>query len=435
LQLGNGSNFGSIPGNVTDNGTLAFNHSDNITYSGIVSGTGSIAQNGPGTLVLAGNNTHSGGVSINGATLIVASDGKLGDPAGPVTINAGTFQPSAPLSTNRTFTVNSGTLDGTNALTIAGTGNTTLSGNVNVAGTVSFNRSGGTVAVAPASSITVPSGATLNVDGNSISSDGTHAVSIVANGNANLPGNATVGNLTGSGNVVLKMAGANLAAAINTAGGATSVTSLAMTGKIDLNNNSLIVNYTGSSPAAAIRTQLQAGFVNNWSGASGIVSSVANADASMHHTLAYADASELGLTSLGGKSITGTAVVVKYTYAGDSNLDGIVDLSNDFSLFIDGYNKQTSNPSSLNPGNLWVNGDYNYDGTIDLNSDFALFVASYSAFNQSPTQLAQLDSIINSMDLTTAQKNHLLSVVPEPTSLGMLALGAGMLGLRRKRKA
>jgi autotransporter-associated beta strand protein len=40
LQLGNGGTSGSIAGNVTDNGTLAFDRSDAVTFAGAISGTG-----------------------------------------------------------------------------------------------------------------------------------------------------------------------------------------------------------------------------------------------------------------------------------------------------------------------------------------------------------------------------------------------------------
>jgi hypothetical protein len=44
LQIGNGGIVGAIAGNVTDNGTLAFNRSDNITYAGVISGSGTVTQ-------------------------------------------------------------------------------------------------------------------------------------------------------------------------------------------------------------------------------------------------------------------------------------------------------------------------------------------------------------------------------------------------------
>ena len=49
LQLGNGGTAGSIVGNVLNNGALAFNRSDAVTFGGVISGTGALQQNGAGS--------------------------------------------------------------------------------------------------------------------------------------------------------------------------------------------------------------------------------------------------------------------------------------------------------------------------------------------------------------------------------------------------
>ena len=46
LQLGDGGAYGSILGDVLDNGTLAFNRSDVATFAGTISGSGGVAQIG-----------------------------------------------------------------------------------------------------------------------------------------------------------------------------------------------------------------------------------------------------------------------------------------------------------------------------------------------------------------------------------------------------
>ncbi|MPZ37013.1 MAG: hypothetical protein GEU95_02935 [Rhizobiales bacterium] len=50
LQLGNGSTTGSIVGDVTNDGTLAFSRSDDIPFGGAISGSGNVVQMGPGIL-------------------------------------------------------------------------------------------------------------------------------------------------------------------------------------------------------------------------------------------------------------------------------------------------------------------------------------------------------------------------------------------------
>ncbi len=59
LQLGNGGTTGMIAGDVINNGVLAFNRSDNITFAGNISGSGSIAYMGPGTVTLTGSSSYS----------------------------------------------------------------------------------------------------------------------------------------------------------------------------------------------------------------------------------------------------------------------------------------------------------------------------------------------------------------------------------------
>src|SRR5690606_22562539 len=52
LQLGNGGATGIIAGDVVNNGVLAFNRSDNVTFDGAISGSGSVVQLGSGTTTL-----------------------------------------------------------------------------------------------------------------------------------------------------------------------------------------------------------------------------------------------------------------------------------------------------------------------------------------------------------------------------------------------
>ena len=48
LQLGSGGTTGSIVGNVSDNGVLAFDRSDTMTFAGAISGSGAVSQIGWG---------------------------------------------------------------------------------------------------------------------------------------------------------------------------------------------------------------------------------------------------------------------------------------------------------------------------------------------------------------------------------------------------
>lgn len=75
LQLGNGGTTGSIVGNVTDNGVLAFNRSNTLDFGGVISGSGAVSQIGTGTTVLGGANTYSGPTTVAAGTLRAGAKG------------------------------------------------------------------------------------------------------------------------------------------------------------------------------------------------------------------------------------------------------------------------------------------------------------------------------------------------------------------------
>jgi len=90
LQLGTGGTSGSfaggsIVGDVVDNGTLAFNRSDTVTFGGAISGSGALQQNGSGNLTLSGTSTLTGATTVNAGTLSV--NGSIA--SSTVTVNSG----------------------------------------------------------------------------------------------------------------------------------------------------------------------------------------------------------------------------------------------------------------------------------------------------------------------------------------------------------
>ncbi|MHA4838718.1 autotransporter-associated beta strand repeat-containing protein [Sphingopyxis sp. MSC1_008] len=71
LQLGNGGTSGSIIGDVVNNGTLAFNRADAVTFAGLISGSGGVDHIGSGTTILTGGNSYAGATNVTAGTLLV----------------------------------------------------------------------------------------------------------------------------------------------------------------------------------------------------------------------------------------------------------------------------------------------------------------------------------------------------------------------------
>ncbi len=111
LQIGNGGTSGSIIGNVTNNGTFAFNRSNQLDFAATITGNGVIRQIGSGLTNLSGDNSaftgttsvEAGTLAVNGnlrGTLNVLSAGRLqGIGTVGTTTNAGVIGPGNSIGT------------------------------------------------------------------------------------------------------------------------------------------------------------------------------------------------------------------------------------------------------------------------------------------------------------------------------------------------
>jgi autotransporter-associated beta strand protein len=87
LQIGNGGTSGYVAGNITDYGSVVFNHSDPISYgvnpvnaaTVVISGPGSLTQAGSGKLTILSTQNHYGGTTINPGSTIQLGNGPIVD--------------------------------------------------------------------------------------------------------------------------------------------------------------------------------------------------------------------------------------------------------------------------------------------------------------------------------------------------------------------
>jgi hypothetical protein len=184
--------------------------------------------------------------------------------------------------------------------------------------------------------------------------------------------------------------------------------STAPTATVELNKSKLVADKRLIS-MGTIRSQIKSAYAGGtWTG-NGITSAAAAADYAALGTAAKtalgyvdnADSSSGGKTTFYGRSVDANAVLIRYTYYGDTNLDGRVNLS-DFGILKANYGHTS--------GGEWYNGDFNYDNRVNL-GDFGKLKSSYGS------------AVINSGAAS----------VPEPSTIVLLisCLVGVPLGMRR----
>lgn len=273
-----------------------------------------------------------------------------------------------------------GATGGKIALVMAGFGTQTLGGASTYSGTTSVNA--GTLRVTgsiPNTDITVALGATFDA----AKTQTVKSLTVQSSGSAIVTGTDTV-----------------LKANVLTLDGAAD----AWTGRVDVRTNDLIVQ---SATPATVLNQVKQGYnFSGWNATGGITTSNATTVIGL---AAYRN-SEDGLTPLmatfGGVAVDQDSVLVKYTYNGDANLDGVIDID-DYFMIDTNYARGTVNPT-------YRQGDFNYSGAITAD-DYFMIDAAYVG------QTGPLSGVASPV-----------AAVPEPATLSLLALGAAAL-LRRRR--
>lgn len=223
---------------------------------------------------------------------------------------------------------------------------------------------------------------------------------------------------------------------------------LSLNGRMDLNDNDMILTYTGATQLGTIQALINSARNNGlWDG-QGLTSTSAKNRVPANTTLAAIEASDYQLVNgpsatFDGETIDTTTVLVKYTYYGDTDFNGSVDFD-DYSRIDAGFNNNRTG---------WLNGDVDYNGIVDFD-DYSLIDQAFNTqsgtLRRAISYLDGSDRSDKGMDAPSLQlvQQHLqqfgeqyaagfLNAVPEPTSTlaisGLTALAAS--GRRRRRSA
>jgi hypothetical protein len=196
-------------------------------------------------------------------------------------------------------------------------------------------------------------------------------------------------------------------------------------GRLDIDAGKLVVASAptpiGSWDGAAytgITGMIASGRNGGGWGGSGIVTSQSNAATGNFTSIGVATAQQVKNLATAsdtavwsGQTVTGSDSLVMYTYGGDANLDG--------KITVDDYGRIDFNVGLGTAG--WFNGDFNYDGKITVDDygiiDFNVGIQG-APF---PT-----GSSVAGLFVTT---------VPEPSTIGVVALVVASLFGARKRRA
>jgi hypothetical protein len=150
----------------------------------------------------------------------------------------------------------------------------------------------------------------------------------------------------------------------------TKALTLTGTAKLDLIDNDLVLDYTGASQLAAIQSLINAARAGGtWTG-NGLTSSAALGNAQGNTTLGAMEATDYAAVHGGtfdGQTLDSIAVVVKYTYYGDTDFNGKVNFD-DYVRTDNGFNNHLVG---------WTNGDFDGNGQINFD-DYVLIDLAFN---------------------------------------------------------
>jgi hypothetical protein len=164
------------------------------------------------------------------------------------------------------------------------------------------------------------------------------------------------GSLTASGNRVMVVGGLSISG----------------TGNFDLNDNDMIVNYSGGTPINTIQSYINSARTGGtWTG-TGLDSTSAQNASPKNTSLGAIEGSSFHAiygagATFDGETFDDTSVLIKYTYYGDTDFNGVVNLD-DYSRTDNGY---VTNKTG------WLNGDFDGNGAVNLD-DYSLIDLAFN---------------------------------------------------------
>jgi fibronectin-binding autotransporter adhesin len=340
------------------------------------------------------DNSQIGYLNVSGGTLYVGSGGIVRGAAGGTTfdcvVNFGTATIGASADWATDPDINAPTVHNTTGDTFVPTAipGITLNGTTTFQAADSLNVSHNITINSPlvgGGALIKTGGGTLTLAGNNTYSGGTTVNTgkvLVAHVNGLGTGGLTI-NSAATTQLQAGLTAPVQLPSLSIAGDATP------TGTLDVSDNNMVIHNGNITTSLA---QLKSGLNASgtlWTG-TGVRSSTAAADAAAHSNStvfavgAIQNVDKLGNAiyttwpappspDTGATGLTSTDVLVKYTYFGDANLDGVVDNTSDYDLWSTGF----TDPG-LAATNGWLYGDFDFSGIVDNTTDYDLWSTGFT---------------------------------------------------------
>ena len=302
------------------------------------------------------------------------------------------------ITVSNQFNIGASTVSGVSA-----SGNIDFTGNVSLGNATrrTFNVNDGTAIFSGSISSLNTSGGMRSISGGTLRFEGPITLGGLVEDSG---GTFSLGSNNGSGLLVQSMGGLQVdggltASVLNPAnhsnrtvvetGGLTLAgTTNSWTSYLDLSGNDMIV-HNGS--IGQLTNQVAKGYNGAaWNG-NGIRSSAAANYTTHYYSLGVIQNSVDGTptgtalySTFDGQTVANSDVLIKYTWSGDTNLDGVID-GTDFSRIDYAYLVDQSHPGSVTG---WFNGDFNYDGNVTM-ADYTIIDNTYSYSNNGGGTLAR----------------------------------------------